>query len=140
MPDVTGELTKHREELTGHIRGSIKEYYSVDLTKYDELVAKVNVENTTAFITRFILHPVKQIFWADNMNIVQLSDVLESRCWERNRDDIDIILKNLGLKSYDPLEIVKRTHGVSFNDFLWIQFEGENYSYKDMISRRCANV
>ena len=106
----------------------------------DELVAKVNVENTTAFITRFILHPVKQIFWADNMNIVQLSDVLESRCWERNRDDIDIILKNLGLKSYDPLEIVKRTHGVSFNDFLWIQFEGENYSYKDMISRRCANV
>ena len=106
----------------------------------NELIAKVSVTNTTAEITRFVLHPAKQIFWSDKMNIVQLSEVLESRCWERNRDDIDVILKNLGLKSYDPLEIVKKTHGVSYNDSLWIQFEGEKLSYRDVMTRRCSNV
>ena len=52
--------------------------------------------------------------------------------------DINEILKQLGLKSYDPLEIVKKTHGVSYNDFLWFQFEGENYRYEDMKTKRCC--
>lgn len=106
----------------------------------NELIAKVSVTNTTAEITRFVLHPAKQIFWADTMNIMQLSQILESRCWERNRDDIDTIINNLGLKHYDPLDIVKKTHGVSYNDSLWFQFEGENLSFKDVMSRRCASV
>ena len=56
LPDVTGELTKHREELTGHIRGSIKEYYSVDLTKYDELVALMDkLHEPTTVITQALL-------------------------------------------------------------------------------------
>lgn len=106
----------------------------------DEIISKVQVHRTEADITRFILHPMKQLFWSDSMNILQLSQVFEDRCWERNRDDIHEILNNIGLTSYDPLEIVKKTHGISYNDFLWFQFEGENYSYKDMMTRRCKIV
>lgn len=103
----------------------------------DELISSVRVEGTTAYITRFILHPIKQIFYADKMDIFQLSGILEDRCWERGRADIREILKCIGLDNYDPLEIVKKTHGVTYNDFLWFQFSGENYCYEDMKSGRC---
>lgn len=103
----------------------------------DELVSKVEVRGSIAYITRFVLHPVKQIFYKDKMDLYSLSLILEGRCWERGRIDIYFILKKLGLDYYDPLEIVKRTHGVRYDDFLWFQFEGENYCYKDMKSGRC---
>lgn len=102
----------------------------------DELISKVEVKGTVVYITRYVLHPVKQIFHRDKMDLYSLSLILESRCWERNRININDILKCLGLKLYDSLEIVKKTHGVRYDDFLWFQFEGENYTYKDMMSGR----
>lgn len=104
----------------------------------DELVTKVEVKGNIVYAVRFVVHPVKQIFYSDKMDIYQLSQIFEDRCWERNRADINEILKQLGLKYYDPLEIVKKTHGVSYNDFLWFQFEGENYCYEDMKTKRCC--
>ena len=105
----------------------------------DELIAKVIVRGTNVDITRFVLHPIKQIFYSDKMNLYQLSCVLEDRCWDRERADINDILKAFGLKYYDPLEIVKKTHGVSYNDFLWFQFAGEKLRYADMMSGRVIN-
>lgn len=98
----------------------------------NDLVAKVEVQGTEVDVTRFVLHPVKQIFYADRLNIFQLSQIFEDRCWEKGRADINEILRKLGLKYYDPLEIVKKTHGVSYNDFLWFQFMGENFRYEDI--------
>ena len=49
-------------------------------------------------------------------------------------------LKKLGLAYYDPLGIVKKTHGVSYNDFLWIQFSGEHLMWKDVAPKRFRNV
>lgn len=83
-------------------------------------------------IKRFTLHPVKQIFSLDKMDIFGLSEVFRRRCWEEDRDGLDNILNKLGLTHYDPLEIVKKTHGVSYNDFLWFQFEGERLFWKDV--------
>ena len=103
----------------------------------DELISKVSVQGNDVEVIRFLLHPMKQIFWSDKLNIMQLSQIFEDRCWERGRDDIDELLSNIGLRYYDPLEIVKRTHGISYNDFLWFQFEGENFRYQDMMTRRC---
>lgn len=102
----------------------------------NDLVAKVSVQGVDVDVTRFVLHPVKQIFYADRLNVFQLSQIFEDRCWERGRADINEILRKLGLKYYDPLEIVKKTHGVSYNDFLWFQFMGENFRYEDMKTAR----
>ena len=66
------------------------------------------------------------------MDILRLSEVFRRRCWEEDRDGLDNILNKLGLTHYDPLEIVKKTHGVSYNDFLWFQFEGERLFWKDV--------
>lgn len=117
----------------------VKRWDGLEFSTYwkNQLTAKVVVRGTKVDITRFILHPVKQIFWSDKMDIYQLSCIFEDRCWDRERTDINDILKSIGVRYYDPLEIVKKTHGVSYNDFLWFQFAGEKFQYEDMLSGRC---
>ena len=56
LPDVTADLTKHRAELTKQIGSSVSAYYSVDLTKYDELVALMDkLYAPTTVITQALL-------------------------------------------------------------------------------------
>ena len=56
LPDVTTALTEHREELTGQIKESVKDYYNVDLTKYSELVSLMdNMNAPTTVITQALL-------------------------------------------------------------------------------------
>ena len=106
----------------------------------DSLVAFVTVKNNQATIQRFTEHPVKQIFIEDKMDVFKLSTILETRCWQRDCRNIDNYLKKLGIEYYDPLAIVKKTHGVSYNDFLWFRFNGESLTWKDVAPRRLRNV
>lgn len=106
----------------------------------DEPVSFVNVRDNRVFIKRYVDDPIKQLFWSDNIDLYRLTEVLRSRCWEENRADIDQIKKKLGIQYYDPLEIVKMTHGVSYNDFLWFQFDGEFLHWEDVAPRRFRNV
>ena len=39
------------------------------------------------------------------------------------------------LSEYNPYEIVKHTHGVSYNDFIWFRFPGEKLTSKDVLVR-----
>ena len=56
LPDVTAELAEHRAELTAQIKGSVNAYYSVDLTKYDELVTLMDkLQAPTTVITQALL-------------------------------------------------------------------------------------
>lgn len=55
--------------------------------------------------------PVWKDFW----------EFLESRCFPRTRDHMRMILKDLGLDHYDPLDIVEKTKGRMAEDHQWIQ-------------------
>ena len=106
----------------------------------DELVSFVTVKGNRAKIQKFTDHPVKQIFRDDEIDVFKLSTILETRCWQRDCRNIDNYLKKLDIQYYDPLAIVKKTHGVSYNDFLWFRFNGENLTWKDVAPRRMRNV
>lgn len=106
----------------------------------DELVSFVKVNDNKAKIQKVIEHPVKQIFRETEIDVFKLSAILETRCWQRDCSNIDNYLKKLGIPYYDPLEIVKKTHGVSYNDFLWFRFNGESLTWKDVAPRRLRNV
>lgn len=62
-------------------------------------------------------------------NVIQL---LESRTIPRTRDDLWYYLKAYGLREYNPLEMVKKDHGVSYSDFYWIRFMGEELTFNDV--------
>lgn len=106
----------------------------------DEPVAFVKANHNKAKVQRFTFHPVKQIFYDDEMDVFKLSTILETRCWQRDCRNIDNYLKKLDIPYYDPLAIVKKTHGVSYNDFLWFRFNGENLTWKDVAPRKFRKV
>lgn len=47
------------------------------------------------------------------------------RIFPENRGNAKEILRYLGISHYDPYLIVRKTHGVSISDFVWLQFDDE---------------
>lgn len=120
----------------------IQKWDNLSFTCYwkDEPVSYVSVSGNKVRIKRFVDNPVKQIFYSDIIDLYRLTEILRARCWQEERADINKILNKLGIEYYDPLEIVKKTHGISYNDFLWFQFSGEFLHWKDVAPRRFRNV
>lgn len=107
----------------------------------DELTAVINITNNQVTIEKFTDNPMKQFFLAfDKMDIIKLSELLETRCWERERLDIKELLKKIGLTEYDPIDIVKRTFGVSYNDSIWFKFGENNITWKKICPKGEAYV
>ena len=107
----------------------------------DEITAKVKIENNRAYIERLTDDKMKQFFPPmESMDLALLSELFETRCWDRGRGDIDEILKRFGLTEYDPMELVKRTFGLSYNDFKWFKFEPNILRWNHVNPRRDEDV
>ncbi len=68
----------------------------------------------------------------ENPTVEQMYDFLETRCMPKQRTQLQEYLDDLGLDEYDPWKIVKITHGVMWEDYLWLKFPGENITWKDV--------
>ena len=137
---------KEKKEMLALIERSIKEYrkkmkqkilqdYSFEVFWKDTLCTRVKVTGSQVHAQRLVKGSAKQIFANEKMTRNQLNEILRLRCFEEGRGDIQEKLKYLGLESYNPYEIVKRTHGVSYNDYIWFRFPGENITSKDVLVR-----
>lgn len=139
-PEIKTAIKKAADNENMSVNGFINEILCKQLSYFpnfsvyfgNELVSDVEVGDTTAKIRRYTTHPAKQIFYADEIPRYKLGEILELRCWDRNRADIDECLKKLGLIEYNPYEICRKTHGITYADKLWFRFEGESF---DGISR-----
>lgn len=109
--------------------------YSFEAMWKDEVTAQVQVTKDKIFVKRYCEHPVRQIFASNVMTRYQLNQILSMRCFDRNRPDAKEKLQALGLTDYNPHAIVRRTHGVSYNDYIWFRFPGENLCAKDVLVR-----
>lgn len=107
----------------------------------DTLVAKVTTDenNMTISIEKYISDSPIQPLWGDFSKESKQSltnrfyGFLKDRCYEDNRADLPVILKQAGLSSNNPYEWVKVSHGVTYEDFFWIRFEGEdNLTWNDV--------
>ena len=129
-------LSTEIEELRKFaLEPEIEENFTFEVFWKNELSARVSVRKNKVHVSRYIIHPVRQIFHADEITRNQLMEALKLRCLEEGRPDINEWLKYRGLSSYNPLEIVRKTHGVSYNDYIWIRFPGENLRAEDVLVR-----
>lgn len=65
-----------------------------------------------------------------------LLEFYESRCFPRERTGAKDLLRGLGLDYYDPELICRKTHGMQFDDFMWMQFSDEpQVRYEDIKMR-----
>ena len=74
----------------------------------------------------------------ENPSSADMERFLESRCFPKNRDNCKQLLELLGMDSigYNPLAIVRKTHGRQHEDYAWLLFEGEDLDYERDIKLR----
>lgn len=106
----------------------------------DILVAQVTTDenNMTTSIKKFVPDSSIQPFWGnmDDKSVPYLTNrfyrFLKDRCYEDCRANLPEILKQAGLTSNNPYEWVKVCHGVTYEDFFWVKFEGEDICWNDV--------
>lgn len=81
----------------------------------DFLHKKIYIENRTDDILHRAFGVVQNPDWE------RFEEFLESRCFPRTRANLKEILRDIGLDSYDPLQIIEKTGGRMAEDKLWIE-------------------
>lgn len=99
---------------------------------------KVNVQTGEVFQTVYSDFPLDKALFEVSMQGVD--EFFRRRCFPENRVDKNELLDCLGLLSYSPIEICKKTHGVMGSDHRWIRFRGENIKYWDISCHNPDNV
>ena len=96
-------------------------YYDGDLlgTKIyvDEKNKKIEIENYTDVLLSRAFGINENPTWKD------FEEMLEERCIPRDRQNLQYVLKTIGVDEYNPLEICKRTGGRMAHDCCWMSFE-----------------
>ena len=54
---------------------------------------------------------------------------------DSHRTQLDEYLKDLEINEFNPYEIVKKTHGTMWEDFMWLKFPEETITWKDVCLR-----
>lgn len=110
-----------------------------EVLEHDQVIAKVKLDYSNQTVEVWQDKSVSPVFLPfPNKSKVTVGDVLdyfESRCFPRTRHHADKILHSLGLNDYVALEIVKQTHGVLYDDYVWIRFSNEELSCADVHPR-----
>lgn len=97
-------------------------YYDTLCTTIDVdfMHRKIFIINYTNDIIHRAFGVVKHPTWED------FELFLESRCVPKSRSNIKSILRDLGVSSYDPLQIIEKTNGRMAEDNQWIEIIYKN--------------
>lgn len=110
----------------------IGEMLKFDIMHKNEVIYKIQMTRQNPIVERLTdKKPYKQ-FYSDNPTTDEVLNWLESRCFPRTRANKDEILKLLGLSEYNVLDIIKCTHGLLWDDFLWVRFPNQDIDYNDI--------
>lgn len=106
----------------------------------DEVCAEVEFTKDTVSVKNYTDIMVHRPFgYVENVTMADLEDFFEDRCVPRTRYNIREILSEK-LYGYEPILIVKDTHGVMADDCFWIRFEGEDLKWDDVNPRKGEHI
>ena len=108
------------------------DYTKISIFWKNEKTAEATIFENEVLIERFTLNPAKQIFAKEKISRFEFGEILQWRCWDQNRDNIEKYLFKLGLTDFNPYQICRKTHGVMYQDKIWFKFDGENISWEDV--------
>ena len=99
-------------------------------------VVKVSDDHKEVQVKKLVKDSIMQPFGGTDLSLGRVYGFLKSRCYEDGRTDLDEILAQAHLDSNNPWKWNKITHGVMWEDQIWIRFEGEDLSWEDVRWRR----
>lgn len=100
--------------------------YVVEVYLKEDLISKIFVNNYNVTFENYIKNPLWLPFGVKKkVTLNDLEEFYEERCFPRERVNCKELLRDLGLDCYEPELICRKTHGLQFDDFLWLQFSDE---------------
>jgi len=98
----------------------------------NEKTADVFFNENKVQIKRYTTNPIKQIFPREEMLSFEVGEILTSRCWDKNRENIEKYLYKLGLTEFNPYKICRKTHGTMAQDKIWFKYGDENITWENV--------
>ena len=98
----------------------------------DKVTAHLEIQNENVSVVSYTDNIAENAFAVPPFDIFYVNQFIEGRCFEECNASKDFFLKDLGLVSYNPWEIVRKTHGFLWDDYMWIRFEGETLTWEDV--------
>ena len=101
-------------------------------------VAHVSVsdDHKSVHIEKLVPDGMIQPFCGNKLNLERVYNFLKDRCYEDCFVGLDEVLKTQNMKSNNPWEWNRKTHGITWEDFFWIKFEGEDIEWEDIRWKR----
>lgn len=99
----------------------------------DEVVAYIELgKNELIRVETYTNIAYKQPFLKKPVTFEYVKGFLEKRVVSPDKSNINEVLAQLGLKEYNIIEILKKTHGTNFDDFLWVKFDNSNTTWDEV--------
>lgn len=112
-----------------------------DVMWMDDVIAHVDLKPAnggTHYVINYIDDFNKQ--FSPNMeghiSIEELETWLKWRTFPPTRANAQELLEGLGLQAYNRWGIVRKTHGVMADDEIWLRFDGETLTHRDVCLRK----
>ena len=112
--------------------------YNFTVMHRNDPVARVEVSDShkAAQIEKYIPDSITQPFSGNDLSINRIYQFLKNRCYEDGRQGLNEILSQAGLTENDPWKWNQITHGVTWEDDLWIKFDGEDIRWENVRWKR----
>lgn len=113
-------------EKNGGKQNMVVNYYNLNKAGENVLCTRinVNVKDRTVQIENYTDNNLERAFGVkENPDWSDFERFLEDRCFPRDRQNLKLELKKLGLNEYDPLKICKATNGRNYQDSQWLEFD-----------------
>lgn len=76
-------------------------------------------------------HVIAKHLCPNSKTVESVLDILKDRVLCEQRCD-ETMLRLMGLKEYNVYDILRNTHGVDSDDYLWIKFDCEDITWDDV--------
>lgn len=105
-----------------------------DILWQDEIVTRVILSKDRKKIRYEKIREdgIYQPFSGEKLDLERFYRFIKSRCYEDGRADLKIILDKARLKSNNPYDFIRISHGVTYSDDFWIRNTGETLTWKDV--------
>lgn len=98
----------------------------------DNECTKIDIKGCKVSVQIIDTSPLHNLVTNMPLDLSHLLMRLETRCFPRNRVNSTEILAKMGLDNYDIMKIIKITHGIKTDDFVWIKFSDEDLCFNDV--------
>ena len=98
-----------------------------DIYHANDKVGRVEIVNSKLIKNEVYTNKIIERLFPESTPLPNILSILKGRVICKERCDEDM-LRSMGLKEYNVYDILRVTHGVDIDDFMWLKFDEDDKS------------